>query len=391
MTEPAVAGQPYPRAALRVAGASLAQHQLGLALALKCHRIICLAREVSPEVIAVQRLAEDAGVQFYIASGPRQVCAQVNACDDFIMITEGLFADPAGVVPMVEAASNVVLVQPVEGAQTAGFERIDLNRCAAGLARLPGSLVERLCEVPDESDTISILTRIALQSRAEMREVPATFRTGVSWRLIRSEAEAIEIEREWLNQQFTGPGLHSPGRLLAQYGALAFGASLLQVGRASNVISVAVVALLALAAFLAWLGVTVPGFVCAGVAWIMIEAGRRLRAAERRPLGVLVPAIERADAMIWLVDLALVGLVLAATAAIPGQSVLTWFFAPVTLFLLLTLAPRTLDARTAAWIGDRAVLALVLAVATVFGQVLTVVQVVALLILVAQLLLVKRP
>lgn len=390
MTEPAVAGQPLPRAFLRVAGASLAQHQLGLALALKCQRIVCIAREASPDILALQQVAEESGVQFYIASGPRQVATQVSSADDVFLITEGVFIDPGVAVPLLEHGRGAVLVQPVEGAQTAGYERIDLNRCTAGLARIPGALVGRLNELPEESDTISILTRIALQSQVEMREVPATARSGVHWCLVRSEADAIELEREWLHHQFAGPGVSSPGRALARSGALLFGSSLLQVGRASSLVSAAVLVLLAVAALLAWASFPVPGFLACALAWVLVEGGRRLRAAERRPLGELVPAIERADVLVWAVDFVLVCLVLSATVPLEGQMVLSWLYPPLSLFLLLALAPRILEPRLSAWATDRAVLAFLLAGAAVFGQELVVVEAIALLVLVAELVLVKR-
>ena len=57
MMEPAGAGQTAPRAFLRVGGATLARHQLGIAVALECQRVICIAREVVPELIALQHEA----------------------------------------------------------------------------------------------------------------------------------------------------------------------------------------------------------------------------------------------------------------------------------------------------------------------------------------------
>lgn len=385
-----MAGNAYPRAFLRIAGASLAQHQLGLALALKCHRIICLARDTSPELVALQQLAEGSGAQFYIASGPRQVAAQVTAKDDVFLVSDGLFVDPAHAMPLIENGRSVVLVQPAEGAQDAGFERIDLNRSAAGLARVPGDLLERLHHLPQECDTISSLTRIALQSRAEMREVPVVARAGVSWRMLRTEGEALEVEGEWLRQQFAGPGQRSPGRWIAQYGALLFGSSLLQVGRASNVVSAAVLVLLALAALLAWLKVAAVGFICAGLAWILVEGGRRLRAAERRPMGELSPAVERADALLWLVDAVLLCLVLSASPQLEGQSVLGWLFAPAMLFLVLSLAPRLLELPLAALIGDRAMLAIVFVLGALIGQVPLVTQGIALIVVLTELVLAKQ-
>ena len=91
MTEPAGAGQPFPRAFLRVAGATLAQHQLSLVLALDCQRLICLARGTSPELIALQHAAEDAGLQFSIATGPGQLSGLVTANDEIVDVSEDLF------------------------------------------------------------------------------------------------------------------------------------------------------------------------------------------------------------------------------------------------------------------------------------------------------------
>ena len=162
MTEPAGAGQPFPRAFLRVAGATLAQHQLSLVLALDCQRLICLARGTSPELIALQHAAEDAGLQFSIATGPGQLSGLVTANDEIVVVSEGLFVDPSQAAPLLEERGPVVLVQPVEGALAAGYERIDLNRAGAGLMRVPGQLVERLRELPVDCDIVSSLTRIAL-------------------------------------------------------------------------------------------------------------------------------------------------------------------------------------------------------------------------------------
>ena len=159
ITDPAVAGQPLPRAFLRVAGASVIQHQLGLVLALDCQRVVCLARGLSPEVIALQHAAEAAGLQFAVVTAPRQLAGLVTAADELVVVSEGLFAAPAGAVPLLEGRSPVVLVQPVEGALAAGYERIDLNRASAGLMRIPGDEMAHLSrhsgiQNPDFADTV---------------------------------------------------------------------------------------------------------------------------------------------------------------------------------------------------------------------------------------------
>lgn len=390
MTEPAGAGQPFPRAFLRVAGASVAQHQLGMVLALDCQRVICMARGTSPELIALQHDAEAAGLQFTIAIGPSQLAGLVTALDELIVISEGLFADPAQAVPLLDGRASVVLVQPVEGALAAGFERIDINRASAGLMRVPGDMVERLHELPTDVDIISALTRIALQSGIVMREVPASARAGSGWRMIRSEAEAYALEDEWLRSRFGEGTCASPGRSVARFGVLSFGSSLLHAGNASNVVSAAVLAAIAIAAGLGWFGLVWGGFLFVAGAWLLVEASRILRAAERHALGQLAPAIPRADALIWLIDVAFALLILIDMPRFPGEPLIAWLCMPAILMMLLTLLPRISGGLAASWAGDRALLGLVLAVASGFGQALLVVRLLSVGLVLAALLLPSR-
>lgn len=384
MTEPAGAGQPFPRAFLSVAGATLARHQLGLALALDCQRLICMARGVSPELIALQHAAEDAGVQFAIITNSRQLAGLVTAADDVIVISEGLFAEPASVVPLIDGRTHAVLVQPVEGALAAGYERIDLNRASAGLMRIPGELTQKLQDLPPDFDLGAALMRIALQAGVEMREVPLEARAGSDWRLVRSEAEAVVLENEWLKMRLH-EGFVSPGRALAKAGVIGFGSSLLHAGNASNAISAGVVAILALAAGLGWFGMVWVGLLFAAGAWVLGEAGRLLRSAERRVLGLVPPAIPRSDILLWLTDSVIAGLILVDEPHFAGETVISWLAAPIILLLLLSLIPRVLGGKAATWIGDRLVLGIVLAAASAAGQTLPVVQLASIGLIVAAL------
>ncbi len=377
-----MAGQSLSRAFLRVGGATLAQHQLGLALALDCQRIICLARGTSPEMIALQRMAEDAGLQFYIAPGARSLAGLVTASDELVVIGEGLFVDPASVAPFFEGRSSAVLVQPVEGGLAAGFERIDINRASAGVMRIPGHLVENLQELPDDCNVPSALTRIALQAGVPMHEVPADLRSGVNWRLIRDESEAHVVEMEWLRDRFADGEGTSLGRAIARYGVLTFGSSLLHAGNASNMVSLGVIVALAIAGGFAWFGFAAVGFLVLVVAAILVEASRFLRSAERHALGQLPPAIPRANVLRWLVD-AVFGLsLLAAISRLGGESLISWMFPPAVLMMLLAMIPRFVTGTAASLAADRATLGLLLAFAASFGQVEALVEVLAIALIV---------
>ena len=119
-------------AALSLAGASLAERQVELALALGCERIICLASGFEKGVSGLQRRADAAGVKFNAVSGPRALLGLVGATDSLIAIAEGVLAD-ADIAGAALTDGEGVLVLPVEAGLAAGFERIDLNHAWAGI------------------------------------------------------------------------------------------------------------------------------------------------------------------------------------------------------------------------------------------------------------------
>ncbi|WP_395332986.1 hypothetical protein WBP06_06470 [Novosphingobium sp. BL-8H] len=382
MTEPAAAGQAVPRAFLRVGGATLARHQLGLALAMDCQRVICIARGASPELIALQHAAEDAGLQFYISTGSRPLSGLVTANDELVVVNEGLFVDPARAIELFDGVAPAVLVQPVENALAEGFERIDLNRAGTGLMQIPGRLVEQLHELPADCDVPSALMRIALQSGVPMREIPADARTGANWRMIRSDSEAHGVETEWLRTRFGAGEPMPPGRALARQGVVMFGSSLLHAGNASNALSAAVLVVLAIAGGFAWFGVLSVAFLFASLGAVLVEASRLIRSAERQALGQLPPAIPRANVLGWLIDATFGLLILTSVTRLFGESLLSWMFPPAMLMMLLALVPRVVAGPATRLMGDRALLGVVLALAAGFGQVEPVVEVLAIALVV---------
>ena len=89
MMEPSAADSAIPRAFLHVGGLTLARQQLGLALALGCERIACVARGLTPEMLALQHAAEKAGAQFHVITGPRALSGLVTATDEVLALAEG--------------------------------------------------------------------------------------------------------------------------------------------------------------------------------------------------------------------------------------------------------------------------------------------------------------
>ena len=190
MMEPASAGFDAPRAYLRLGGATLAHHQLALALAAGCERIACLAKAFDPELAALQREAERAGARFHMISGGRALSGLVTASDELLVLGEGVIVSPVDALEMI-AQAPAVLVLPAETAVQQGFERIDINHAGAGLMLLPGRLVERLNDLPPDADPASALLRIALQAGINQRMVPQSVINDGRWLLVQHQQTPI--------------------------------------------------------------------------------------------------------------------------------------------------------------------------------------------------------
>lgn len=385
MTESAGAGVPQPRAFLRVGGITLGRHQLGAALAMDCQRVICIAREVGPDLIALQHDAEAAGIRFHVVSGSRGLAGLITANDEVLCLDDGLMADPQEAAALLEPG-HVVLVQPVEAGVAAGYERLDLNHAAAGAFRIPGRLVERLLELPADCDVPSALTRIALQAGVAMREVPAVARDGARWRLIRDEAEAHAAENDWLRLHLGARRSRTPVVLLSRLGLKATGPSLLHAGNGSKVAFAAALATLLLSLGAGWFGFTLVGLVFCVIAAVLREGAAVLRRIECSSLGM--PPSSRAveEVMAGLIDFTLVALVVWCPPFPLDGSLLDRAFPPLILMMLVRLLPPMVDPAWAHWIEDRVLLAGLLAIALAIGALVGGVQVIALLLAAAGLL-----
>jgi hypothetical protein len=80
--------------ALRVGAMSLVRHQLGLALALGCERVICVTASSDPEMPILRDAAEDAGASFHAVPGVRGMLGLVSVADEVVAFAEGCWSGP---------------------------------------------------------------------------------------------------------------------------------------------------------------------------------------------------------------------------------------------------------------------------------------------------------
>jgi hypothetical protein len=350
-----------PRAFLRVGGFSLARHQLGLALALGCERIVCIARGLSTELVNLQHAAEDYGARFHVVSGPRGIVGLVTAHDELIVLAEGLLAAPGDAITQIDSGHGVV-VQPIELGERAGFERIDLNHAAAGAMRLPGSLIERLAELPADCDAVSSLQRIALQTGVPQRMLGPGLREGGAWRLVRDEGEAQIAEGEWFRHHTAIDRGNAPSEMAARLAVRSFGPALMHSGSGGNSIGLLALVLIFLALGAGWLQYSATALALCAVADVLRRAAILLLRIERRSLNLPNSVLPRELLFGWGLDIALVLVLSWSQALTPSEGQLSHAFAAIMLIAMLRLIPQIIPANWAQLLNDRGAFALLLAI-----------------------------
>lgn len=353
-------GGSIPCAFLRVGGQTVARQQLELALNLGCERVVCLAGAMSPQLAEIQHVAEAAGARFHTISGPRALVGLVTAGDEVVATADGLWP-PIKIASDLLEAGQAVLVQPIETGLARGFERIDINHASGGLLRIPGRLVERIAELPSDCDTFSAIQRIALQAGTSQRLLPGTFPNGEDWLLVRSEDDAHRLEPRWIRQQTAGHDPFSPSRGIALIAVRRIGPALLHAGSGAGALLVAAAALVLLGLGAGWFGLAPLGFGFCALGWVLREATVVMSRIQgdvspvwRRQFG------NRAEFAV-LVDAVFVALLGWAFPEEAGHAMLRGFLIPFVLVAMLRIIAATTSARWTSWLGDRAIVAVGLA------------------------------
>jgi hypothetical protein len=352
--------------ALRVGGLSLVRHQLGLALALGCERVICVTTAQDPEMPVLREAAEDAGASFHPVPGVRGMLGLVSVADEVIAFAEGLLVWPELILPLLESGP-CVLAQPVERGLEHGFERLDVAHAAAGAFRVPGRLIERLAPLPDDADPFSILQRVALQSGVPQRLLPPQALETGRWQLVRDEEDAHRVEAAWFRLHTLDSGPVGPSEMIARRGVRVLGPALLHAGSGGTVVGLAAGVLAALALVAGWFRFSVTGLLFAGLAWLLFQAASLFGRVERRSLRLARPRLAPLLVYAGALDATLALLMVWNETDRAGQGLAHRAFAPVMLLGLMRLASRLTAASRGVWMADRALLALVLGAGALMG------------------------
>lgn len=207
-----------PRAFLQLGGRPLLAWQAELARALDCTRLIILCDGASPEIIEVQRTAEAEGIRVHLIRGPLQLVGLVSADESLVVIADGLIPDRNRLVHLFGAGRGVATL-PAEAGLAAGFERIDAANAWGGIFVVRGSVAEKLADMPPDSDTVSLLLRLALQAGTRTVALDTSWLHSGEWLLVRDEAEIGAREKALLDSHIAKPAWTGPGLALARFTA----------------------------------------------------------------------------------------------------------------------------------------------------------------------------
>ena len=360
-----------PRAALSLAGRPVLAWQAGLLEALGVERVLCLVDGPSPELLAVQHDLESRGIGFHALQSFAALPALVRAEDDLIIVADGLVPDPEAVHAALgepggwrRAVAAFPADHPLAAPHADDFERIDAARRWAGVLAMRGAPVQQLADFPPDSDAISLLLRLALQTGAPCHDLAVGEIAEGRWLLAEDTARLREVERAMIARAAPRPDWRAPlaglaalvVRTLAPRG-LAQGATL-----ASGIALVVLLAGVMTSAF----GPAATGLALAGLGAFagQVAAGQSALVAGLQPRGA-GRRLRRTPALALAVD-ALAALCLwFALAPWPQWQPLA-VLGPMVIGLA-RLAARGEDSALAMAAGDRAALLLALAVAAALG------------------------
>ncbi len=344
----------------RIAGKALCLRQVDFALAAGCDRIVALGNGGSADAILTRHAVEQAGARFGTVADGHALLGTVSTSDEVLVLARHLLPESDLALGLLDRDGVVVL--PAGQGAAAGFERIDADWVWGGAMVVPGALVERLAELPAETDIPAALLRIALQSRLAYRALSARAVADGAWSLVwpdeQAEAEELWLERN-LPAQEPGSTLSAglTRRILQRFGLR------LASWKYGRALGVAGAALAIAAAGLAVVGLPAPALLVIAFSWLLVVLGDGQRLLSFAPYAVPpAPRIMR-EWPHWLVDGALLTVAWFASDT-------AWharLFPMLALLLVLhRLQPQTRQGWRAI-AGDRFALSLLLGIAAFAG------------------------
>lgn len=210
------------RAEMTLGGRSVLAWQVDLARAMGVQRIVCLCETPGAQVLALQRDVENSGGEFHAIRSNLQLASLVRADDELVMLLDGLVVDQTKALEFAfsdDALRKGIATIPADHAlaeaHSDDFERIDRDRHWAGFAAMRAGQVHKLADMPPDGDAMSLLLRLALQSRVECRDLSGESLASRRWMLADSSSALAERELALVEAGAEVSSWMGPGRAAA--------------------------------------------------------------------------------------------------------------------------------------------------------------------------------
>ncbi|WP_347303752.1 hypothetical protein V5740_03780 [Croceibacterium sp. TMG7-5b_MA50] len=355
----------------------LALQQLAFAAAVGCGQVIVLSEREGAETQILTERARTLGLVLRFVRDAHGLLGAVSASEEVLVVAAELLPEAPEIAPLLQRAP-AILTLPAGGTVERGFERIDGDHAWAGVALLPGSLVERLADLPPDCDAAAALLRIALQAGARQQALEPRLVLDGTWSLLPGGRARRLSGEAWLRRQLHWRGRQDvTGRAASAIIGRWLDPLLYRGAEASGARALAIV-LLGAALLLPLAGAPAWGLAALVPAVLLSDIGDRLRRMAAGPFAPTMPTTRLAPLQEVAVDLALLG---GVASAIPGG----WMdrlFPPLVLLAALHLPGAMARPWQIGWLGDRLALAAILALGTALSltQPLTMVLALALLV-----------
>ncbi|HYI40876.1 MAG TPA: hypothetical protein VE053_11215 [Allosphingosinicella sp.] len=158
------------RATLQVAGRSLVERQVRLALAAGAEPVVVVVERVTAALSAALDGLRAEGVAVVLARSAEEAGEAVHSSDRVLLVGDGLVAPEAVIARLVALDGPAILVVPDLRVDDR-YERIDAQSRWAGLALIDGEMLKQTASMLRDWDLQSTLLRRAVQAGARQISV----------------------------------------------------------------------------------------------------------------------------------------------------------------------------------------------------------------------------
>ncbi|HEX8468074.1 MAG TPA: hypothetical protein VF620_09755 [Allosphingosinicella sp.] len=158
------------RATLQVAGRSLVERQVRLAIGTGAEPVVVVVERVTAELSAALDGLRAEGVAIVLARSAEEAAEAVHSSDRVLIVGDGLVAPEAVIARLVALDGPAILVVPDLRVDDR-YERIDAQSRWAGLALIDGQMLKQTASMLQDWDLQSTLLRRAVQAGARQISV----------------------------------------------------------------------------------------------------------------------------------------------------------------------------------------------------------------------------